>query len=101
MKLDPFRSVKVTTFYCLTKLWFCGFYLISGKTTILYRFKLNETVNTLPTIGFNVETLTPMKGLTLTVWDMGGQERMRPLWKMYLRGTDGNNLPLFLYFEGW
>lgn len=61
----------------------------AGKTTILYRFKLNETLATIPTIGFNVETLTPMKGLTLTVWDMGGQERMRPLWRMYLRGTDG------------
>ncbi|WAR19394.1 ARF-like protein [Mya arenaria] len=61
----------------------------AGKTTILYRFKLNETISTIPTIGFNVETLTPTKGLELTVWDMGGQERMRPLWRMYLRGTDG------------
>ena len=69
-----------------------GSFLLSGKTTILYRFKMEETVNTLPTIGFNVETLSPMKGLTLTVWDMGGQERMRPLWKMYLRGTDGKSL---------
>lgn len=60
-----------------------------GKTTILYRFKMNETLTTLPTIGFNVETLSPIKGLTLTVWDMGGQDRMRPLWRMYLRGTDG------------
>ena len=60
-----------------------------GKTTILYKFKLNETVPSIPTIGFNVETLTPVKGLTMTVWDMGGQERMRALWRMYLRGTDG------------
>lgn len=61
----------------------------AGKTTILYKYKLNETLSTTPTIGFNVETMSPMKGLTLTVWDMGGQERMRPLWRMYLRGTDG------------
>ncbi|XP_045175468.1 ADP-ribosylation factor 3-like [Mercenaria mercenaria] len=61
----------------------------AGKTTILYRFKLNETLTTIPTVGFNVETLSPIKGLTLTVWDMGGQDRMRPLWRMYLRGTDG------------
>eukprot|EP00286_Rhodomonas_abbreviata_P026887 CAMPEP_0181296366 /NCGR_PEP_ID=MMETSP1101-20121128/4664_1 /TAXON_ID=46948 /ORGANISM="Rhodomonas abbreviata, Strain Caron Lab Isolate" /LENGTH=57 /DNA_ID=CAMNT_0023401223 /DNA_START=88 /DNA_END=258 /DNA_ORIENTATION=+ len=27
----------------------------AGKTTVLYKFKLNETVNTIPTIGFNVE----------------------------------------------
>ena len=50
---------------------------------------MNETLTTIPTVGFNVETLSPMKGLTLTVWDMGGQDRMRPLWRMYLRGTDG------------
>lgn len=61
----------------------------AGKTTILYKFKLNETIPSIPTIGFNVETLTPVKGLTMTVWDMGGQERMRALWRMYLRGTDG------------
>ena len=72
---------------------------VAGKTTILYKFKLNETVPSIPTIGFNVETLTPVKGLTMTVWDMGGQERMRALWRMYLRGTDGKswlqNLLLF------
>ena len=62
---------------------------VTGKTTILYKFKLNETLPSIPTIGFNVETLTPVKGLTMTVWDMGGQERMRALWRMYLRGTDG------------
>jgi GTPase SAR1 family protein len=27
----------------------------AGKTTILYQFKLNEAVNSVPTIGFNVE----------------------------------------------
>ena len=29
----------------------------AGKTTILYKFKLGETVTTIPTIGFNVETV--------------------------------------------
>ena len=33
-----------------------------GKTTILYRLKLNETVTTIPTIGFNVEQVSPCKG---------------------------------------
>ena len=28
----------------------------AGKTTILYKMKLNEVINTIPTIGFNVET---------------------------------------------
>ena len=45
----------------------------AGKTTILYKLKLNETVTTIPTIGFNVETVSPSKHITFTVWDVGGQ----------------------------
>ena len=29
----------------------------AGKTTILYKMKLGEIVTTIPTIGFNVETV--------------------------------------------
>ena len=29
----------------------------AGKTTILYKLKLGEVVTTLPTIGFNVESV--------------------------------------------
>ncbi|XP_065176094.1 ADP-ribosylation factor 6-like [Sycon ciliatum] len=61
----------------------------AGKTTILYKFKLNEVVSTIPTIGFNVETVEPMKGLTFTVWDVGGQDKIRPLWRHYFSGTEG------------
>ena len=43
----------------------------AGKTTILYKMKLNETVNTIPTIGFNVETLQ-YKNLEFNCWDIGG-----------------------------
>jgi hypothetical protein len=35
--------------------------LIVGKTTILYKLKLGETVSTIPTIGFNVETVNYKK----------------------------------------
>lgn len=61
----------------------------AGKTTILYKLKLNETVSTIPTIGFNVETVSPCKGLTFTVWDVGGQEKIRPLWRHYFQNTQG------------
>ena len=50
--------------------------------------KLNEPVTTIPTIGFNVETLTPIKGVTFTVWDVGGQEKIRALWRHYFAETD-------------
>lgn len=60
----------------------------AGKTTILYKLKLNETVTTIPTIGFNVEEVK-IKGLSFTVWDVGGQDRIRPLWRHYFSNCDG------------
>ena len=60
----------------------------AGKTTILYQIKMGETVKTIPTIGFNVETLK-YKKLNLTVWDVGGQDKIRVLWKHYYQNTDG------------
>ena len=59
-----------------------------GKSTILYQMKMGETVKTIPTIGYNVETLD-YKGLNFTVWDIGGQDKIRVLWKHYYDKTDG------------
>ncbi len=39
----------------------------AGKTTILYNFKMNEVVDTMPTIGFNVESFQ-YKKLSMTAW---------------------------------
>jgi len=36
----------------------------AGKTTILYKLKLGEVVTTIPTIGFNVETVSLVSFLT-------------------------------------
>ena len=60
----------------------------AGKTTILYKLKLGEVVNTIPTIGFNVETVE-YKNLKFTVWDVGGQDKLRPLWRHYFQNTNG------------
>ena len=61
----------------------------AGKTTVLYKLKLNETVTTIPTIGFNVETVQPVKNVSFTVWDVGGQDKIRPLWRHYFVGCEG------------
>jgi ADP-ribosylation factor protein 1 len=60
----------------------------AGKTTILYRWKLGEVVTTIPTIGFNVETVTH-SNVSITCWDVGGKDKIRPLWRHYYAGTDG------------
>lgn len=61
----------------------------AGKTTLLYKLKLNETITTVPTIGFNVETVTPVKHVSFTVWDIGGQGKIRQLWRHYFQGSEG------------
>eukprot|EP01006_Ploeotia_vitrea_P023101 TRINITY_DN55552_c0_g1_i1.p1 TRINITY_DN55552_c0_g1~~TRINITY_DN55552_c0_g1_i1.p1 ORF type:complete len:190 (-),score=25.25 TRINITY_DN55552_c0_g1_i1:144-713(-) len=58
----------------------------AGKTTLLYKLKLGEIVTTIPTIGFNVETVE-YKNLKFTMWDIGGQDRLRPLWRHYFEGS--------------
>ena len=60
----------------------------AGKTTILYKLKLGEIVTTIPTIGFNVETVE-YRNISFTVWDVGGQDKIRPLWRYYFQNTQG------------
>jgi ADP-ribosylation factor protein 1 len=54
-----------------------------------FQLKLQETVTSVPTIGFNVETLDIAPGLEMTVWDIGGQDVIRPLWRHYYQNLDG------------
>ncbi|KAL4646845.1 ADP-ribosylation factor-like protein 4A-like [Arapaima gigas] len=65
----------------------------AGKTTVLYRLQFGEFVNTVPTKGFNAEkvkvSLCGSRAVTFHFWDVGGQEKLRPLWKSYTRCTDG------------
>ncbi|KHJ36048.1 putative adp-ribosylation factor-like protein 1 [Erysiphe necator] len=58
----------------------------AGKTTLLYRLKIGEVVTTIPTIGFNVESIT-FKNLNFNVWDLGGQTSIRPYWRCYYSNT--------------
>merc|ERR1712242_117866 len=60
----------------------------AGKTTILYKLRLGEVVNTIPTIGFNVETVE-YKNISFNVWDVGGQDKIRLLWRHYYTNTQG------------
>merc|ERR1719382_835229 len=59
----------------------------AGKTTIVYKMQLGEVVHTIPTIGFNVETIQ-YKKVNFTLWDVGGQTKIRPLWRHYYLNTD-------------
>lgn len=43
----------------------------SGKTTLLYKWKLGQVITTIPTIGFNVEVVE-RDGQGVCFWDAGG-----------------------------
>ncbi|KAG6914393.1 hypothetical protein DXG01_000611 [Tephrocybe rancida] len=60
----------------------------AGKTTILYKLRLGDTVTTIPTLGFNVENVE-YKNISFNVWDVGGQDTIRPLWRHYFQGAQG------------
>lgn len=50
--------------------------------------------------GFNVETVE-YKNISFTVWDVGGQDKIRPLWRHYFQNTQGQcpHLKRVLYIE--
>lgn len=59
----------------------------TGKTTILYKLK-NEDVTTSPTIYPNFESIT-YKQNNYNIWDVGGHDKVRILWKNYYRQSHG------------
>jgi small GTP-binding protein len=58
----------------------------AGKTTILYKLNIGEVVETYPTIGSNVEDWT-YRNIKFQVWDLGGQQALRPTWRTYFVNT--------------
>ena len=60
----------------------------AGKTTVLYKLQIGEVINTIPTIGFNVETVR-YKKIEFNIWDVGGQDKIRTLWRYYYENSAG------------
>lgn len=54
----------------------------AGKTAILYHLKLHMPITTIPTLGFNIESI-PLKNVNVEIWDIGGQSELRLLWPNY------------------
>ncbi|NXF34053.1 ARL11 protein, partial [Nyctibius bracteatus] len=60
----------------------------AGKSTLLYKLKSGRTVETCPTVGFNVESLQTPCGVSFTLWDVGGQGSLQASWPDYLEDTN-------------
>jgi ADP-ribosylation factor-like protein 1 len=57
-----------------------------AKLWVSQATQIGEVVTTIPTIGFNVESVT-YKNLNFNVWDLGGQTSIRPYWRCYYANT--------------
>jgi small GTP-binding protein len=66
----------------------------SGKTTLLYRMKLNDVgAQFSETVGFNYE-LVQVQKLRLHIWDLAGKEELIPFWKLYY---DNMSVSVFVF----
>ncbi|NXK45962.1 ARL11 protein, partial [Chauna torquata] len=61
---------------------------LAGKSTLLYKLKSGQVMETCPTVGFNVESLQTPCGVSFTLWDVGGQSSLRASWPHYLEDTN-------------
>lgn len=59
----------------------------SGKTALLSKLANKPFETTVPTIGFNKETID-LGDAIVEVWELGGQAQIRPLWLFYYENVD-------------
>lgn len=59
----------------------------AGKTTLVNLISTGDfTDDRIPTVGFNMRRVQK-GGVTLKIWDLGGQARFRTMWERYCRGV--------------
>lgn len=59
----------------------------AGKTTILQFLKDEDTLNTKPTYGFNIEHIE-RNSMSMCIWDFGGNEQVRDNWTHHVPKAD-------------
>ncbi|GMM50502.1 Arf family GTPase [Starmerella bacillaris] len=59
----------------------------AGKSTLVAQILDEDMRSVAPTFGFQINTLT-RDGINLHIWDIGGQQSLRPFWHNYFEKTD-------------
>ncbi|KEI40588.1 uncharacterized protein L969DRAFT_93132 [Mixia osmundae IAM 14324] len=59
----------------------------AGKTTVVKSLCKEDLASISPTVGFIIKTIV-YSGYTLNIWDVGGQQSLRPFWRNYFEATD-------------
>ena len=67
---------------CATTAWLIQVILVSSFQNFFFSLSLLKKLSA----GFNVETVE-YKNICFTVWDVGGQDKIRPLWRHYFQNT--------------
>lgn len=95
MYVNPTVVIRVMSFECI-KFMTASFshcsdphYAVCFLLTDRLQNDSEENIQTIPTIGFNVEVLQ-YKNIKFQVWDLGGQTSIRPYWRCYYPNT-GND----------
>ncbi|CAC5393741.1 ARF1_2 [Mytilus coruscus] len=60
-----------------------------SKTTLLYKYKNVDLITTIPTFGFKVETVNASKDVKFSIWDVGGGDKIKILWRHYIINASG------------
>ena len=81
-------------FLILVKHYLSALIFLTGKSTVLYQMQFGQKLNTIPNIGFNVEKTKICKGLQMAVFDVGGQDKLRQLWKHHYQDATG----IYIFF---
>ncbi|KAJ6910195.1 hypothetical protein NC652_021012 [Populus alba x Populus x berolinensis] len=81
-------SVLKTTKTLLKEDGWWGFYRGFGPRFLNMSLYGTTMIVTYELIRFNVETVE-YKNISFTVWDVGGQDKIRPLWRHYFQNTQG------------
>lgn len=59
----------------------------AGKTSLVTALTTGDfQEEMIPTVGFNMRKVTK-QGVTIKMWDLGGQPRFRSMWERYCRGV--------------
>ncbi|KAI8845475.1 ADP-ribosylation factor family-domain-containing protein [Chytridium lagenaria] len=73
----------------------------AGKTSILYRLKLQDSIDVAPPSVSTSKQVHPTstslsnplpvkyKNIVFQMWDCGGQDSIRPLWRHYFKNSNG------------
>jgi small GTP-binding protein len=83
------RSVSRTYSPYLFRIsWLAGYRYVLRYSAYKGRIRTIADGDFFTSTGFNVETVE-YKNIQFTVWDVGGQDKIRPLWRHYFQNTQG------------